>query len=272
MQPDEGTLRLELSTGVTVAYVVAGSRATIPVLLLHAWGESRGTFDRLLALLPDSVHAIAIDQRGHGDTDVPGTGYSLADFAADIEAFMVATEIPSAVLVGVSSGGYVAQQVATTYPHRIAGLVLVGSPRTLKGRPPFADEVEGLSDPVPEAWVRNSLTWFPLFHDVPQAYIEGRIRDGAQLPAHVWRETFDGLCTAEPPTDIGRITCPTLVVWGDRDELLSREQQDDLCRAIPDSQLVVYEHTGHLVLWEQPERVARDVTSFVERLAREGSP
>ena len=58
-----------------------------------------------------------------------------------------------------------------------------------------------------------------------------------------------------------------LIIWGDRDELLSREQQEDLADAIPDSQLVAYENTGHLVLWEQPERVARDLTAFVEGLA-----
>jgi pimeloyl-ACP methyl ester carboxylesterase len=269
MEPRAAAVRLELSTGVTVSYVASGHDGTMPVLLLHAWGESRGVFDRLVPLLPDSVRVVAVDQRGHGDADVPPTGYALADFAADIEAFMDALDVASAVLVGVSSGGYVAQQVAITCPQRVAGLVLVGSPRTLRGRPPFADEIDRLRDPVPESWVRDSLTWFPLFHDVPQAYVEERVRDGARLPAHVWRETFVGLCAAEPPTDLGTISCATLIVWGDRDELLGREQQDDLSAAIPDSQLVVYEQTGHLVLWEQPERVARDVTAFVERLGRQ---
>jgi rifampin ADP-ribosylating transferase len=168
----------------------------------------------------------------------------------------------------VSSGGYVAQQVAVANPQRVAGLVLVGSPRTLQGRPRFADEVDQLLDPVPESWVRDSLAWFPRFHDVPQSYIDDRVRDGARTPAHVWRETFDGLCAALPPTDTGTITCRTLIVWGDRDELLSREQQEDLANAIPDSQLVAYENTGHLVLWEQPDKVARDLTAFVEGLAQ----
>lgn len=271
MMAPKAVLRLELSTGIRVAYVASGPNGTIPVLLLHAWGESRGSFDRLVALLPDTVRVIAIDQRGHGDADVPETGYSLSDFAADIDAFMDAADLPSAVLLGVSSGGYVAQQVAITQRQRVAGLVLVGSPRTLQGRPPFADEIDQLRDPVQETWVRDSLTWFPRFHDVPQSYIDGRVRDGARIPAHVWRETFDGLCAAEPPTDIGKITCPTLIVWGERDELLSREQQDDLSGAIPGSQLVIYEHTGHLVLWEQPERVARDVTTFIEQLAQQRS-
>jgi rifampin ADP-ribosylating transferase len=209
---------------------------------------------------------IAIDQRGHGGADAPQTGYSLIDFADDVAAFMDATSLPPTVLLGASSGGYVAQQVALTHPQRVAGLVLVGSPRTLQGRPSFAEEIDRLRDPVPASWVRGSLTWFPRFQDVPQSYVEDRVADGTRTPAHVWRQTFEGLCAAVPPTDAGTITCPTLVLWGDRDQMLDREQQVDLTKAIPGSQLVAYENTGHLVLWEQPERIARDLTGFVEGL------
>jgi pimeloyl-ACP methyl ester carboxylesterase len=211
---------------------------------------------------------MSIDQRGHGAADRPRAGYALAEFADDIVAFMDAVGLSSAVLLGSSSGGYVAQQVAVTDPSRVAGLVLVGCPRTLRGRPSFADDVEQLSDPVDAAWVRQSLTWFPRFHQVPESYLEDRVRDGARIPANVWRETFSGLCNAAPPTDTATISCPTLIIWGDRDELLTREHEEDLAAAIPGSRLVVYENTGHLVLWEQPERVARDLTTFVGSLAQ----
>jgi rifampin ADP-ribosylating transferase len=237
-----------------------------PVLLLPAWGETRGSFDRLLPLLAGTARAVAMDLRGHGPADAPATGYSLAELADDVVAFMDAEGISSAVLVGSSSGGYVAQQVAITSPDRVAGLVLVGSPRTLQGRPSFADEVDLLTDPVSEAWVRESLAWFPLFQPVPASYLDDRVRDGARIPAHVWRETLRGLCEATPPTDAGTITCPTLILRGDRDEVLTRAHQEDLARAVPGSRLVVYEDTGHPVLWEQPERVARDVADFLAAL------
>lgn len=255
-----------LSTELTLPYVSVGPSSATPVLLLHAWGESRGAFDRLLPLLPNTVRAFALDQRGHGDAERPKTGYSLAALADDVVAFMDAVGLPSAVLLGSSSGGYVAQQVAVTNPSRVVGLVLVGSPRSLQGRPSFADEVDQLSDPIDAAWVRGSLTWFPRFQQVPESYIEDRVQDGVRIPAHVWRETFNGLCSAAPPTETATITSPALIVWGDRDELLSREQEEDLAVAIPGSRLVVYENTGHLVLWEQPERVALDLTTFVESL------
>ena len=259
--------RVALATGVSVPYVSAGPAAAAPVVLLHAWGESWRSFDRLLPLLPGTVHAVAMDLRGHGDADKPATGYSLAEVAADVAALMDTVGIPSAVLLGSSSGGYVAQQVAITSPHRVAGLVLIGSPRSLQGRPPFADEVDQLTEPVDAAWVRKFLAWFPRFHQVPPWYIDCRVQDGVRMPAYVWRETLAGLVSARPPTDTATITAPTLIVWGARDELLTLEDQQSLAAAIPASRLIVYQDTGHLVLWEQPERVASDLTAFVDGLA-----
>ena len=257
---------VRLATGVTLAYVRRGDPSGVPVLLMHPWGESLGCFDRLLPLLPATVHAVAMDQRGHGDADKPAGGYGVVDFAADVEAFVDAVGLRSAVLLGSSSGGYVAQQVALGIPHRVSGLVLVGSPRSLRRRPAFADEVDRLIDPVDRGWVERSLMWFPRFHDVPDWYIQDRVDDGMRMPAHVWRQALAGLIAARPPTETGTITAPTLIIWGARDEVLPWKDEQALAAAIPGSRLVVYEDTGHLVVWEQPERVASDLAGFVESL------
>jgi pimeloyl-ACP methyl ester carboxylesterase len=110
--------------------------------------------------LPATIHAVAMDQRGHGAADKPADGYALVDLADDVVAFLDAVGVSAAVLLGSSSGGYVAQQVAVRTPDRVNGLVLVGSPRSLRGRPSFADELDGLTDPVDRAWVKASLEWF----------------------------------------------------------------------------------------------------------------
>lgn len=255
-----------LSTGVALPFDEQGDPSGPVVLLLHPWAESRGCFDRLRALLPAHLHVLAPDQRGHGQAEQPATGYSLASFAADAVAFLDALGVDRAVLVGSSSGGYVAQQVAVDHPDRVSGLVLVGSPRSLQGRPPFADEVEALTDPVDPVWVRASLDWFPRFHEVPRWYVDDRVRDGASMPAHVWRDALAGLTSAIPPTRVGAIRVPTLIVWGGLDELLAASDAQGLLADIVGSRLVVYEGTGHLVLWEMPERLARDVAGFVDSL------
>jgi pimeloyl-ACP methyl ester carboxylesterase len=257
---------VHLRTGVNVSYVAQGDPAGVSVLLLHAWGESLRCFDRLTPLLPTTIRALAMDQRGHGHSDKPTDGYSLTGCAGDVTAFLDAMGLPSAVLVGSSSGGYVAQQVAISSPERVRGLVLLGAPRSLHGRPAFADEVDRLTEPINRAWVKESLTWFPRFHDVPDWYIEARVDDGMQMPARVWRQALAGLTEATPPTEAGTIHTPTLIIAGELDELLPRANGDALATAIPGSRLVVYPNTGHLVLWEQPAPIASDLTAFVTHL------
>jgi pimeloyl-ACP methyl ester carboxylesterase len=237
------------------------------VLLLHAWVESSACFDRLWQVVPPTLRVFAMDQRGHGDADKPADGYALVNFADDVEAFMDAVGLQSAVLLGSSSGGYVAQQVAVQVPDRVDGLVLVGAPRSLRGRPAFADEVDRLTDPVDPSWVEESLTWFTRYHEVPDWYLKDRIRDGLRVPAHVWMAGFAGLTAAVPPSESGTITAPTLIIWGERDELLPLQDGYLLAAAIPGSRLIVYEDTGHLVLWEQPERVATDLADFIAGLS-----
>ena len=68
-------------------------------------------------------------------------------------------------------------------------------------------------------------------------------------------------------TEARRITAPTLLLWGGGDDLLPRGQADAMIAEIPDARLVVYDDTGHLVLWEQPDRVAADLAAFVHGLA-----
>lgn len=259
MEPEVRDLRLR--TGITVPCLIQGDAGAEPVLLLHPWGESRRTFDRLIPLLtPFRIYAP--DLRGQGEADKPQTGYSLAEQADDAAAILDALTVPRAFVVGSSSGGYVAQQLAVVHPEKVAALVLVGSPMSLHGRAPFADEVDGLADPIDEAWVRESLSWFRLLHELPQWFLEDRVRDGLSMPAHVWKAILDGLASAIPPTEAGTITAPTLILWGAEENLLPSGDQDRLAARIAGSVVKVYPGVAHLVLWEVPEQVAEDATAF----------
>jgi pimeloyl-ACP methyl ester carboxylesterase len=90
------------------------------------------------------------------------------------------------------------------------------------------------------------------------------------VPAHVWMASLAGLTAAVPPSESGTITAPSLIICGERDELPPLEDGYRLAAAIPGSRLIVYEHTGHVVLWEQPEGVATDLADFVAGLSTTG--
>lgn len=256
-----------LRTGVRVPYLAQGDEHGRSVILLHAWGESMGVFDRLRPLLPHSLRVFAFDQRGQGDADKPDAGYGLDDLAADVVAFMDEIALDSVVLIGSSSGGYVAQRVAVDHPKRVSGLVLVGSPRTLQRRPSFATDVENLTDPIDPEWVRDSMKWFQLASELPSWFFDDRVRDGVRMPARAWIGILRGLMAADPPTGSGTVHAPTLILWGARDELLPHAEQVALAAAIPGSRLMIHEAAAHLLLWEQPEWVAHASGEFVRELA-----
>lgn len=259
-----------LGTGVSLPYTEHGRRDGIPVVLLHAWGESRHAFSRVVPLLPDTIRVLAPDQRGHREATKPSTGYKFEDYVADVDAFLDAAGLADAVIVGSSSGGYVAQGFAVAHPERTLGLVLIGAPRTLRTQPPFAREVERLRDPIDRDWVRAFFSWFPFERNPPRAYLEDRVEDGARMPARVWREALAGLTGAVAPTEVGVIRAPTLIIWGGRDDVLPPDTGVRLAEAIPGSDLRTYPDAGHLVLWEWPERIADDIAEFVAFLPGEG--
>jgi pimeloyl-ACP methyl ester carboxylesterase len=257
-----------LKTGISVPCFVQGDLEQAvddggtPLLLLHAWGESWRSFDRLIAALPGLV-IVAPDLRGHGAADKPADGYSLSEVVEDVAGVLSALGVKQAHVLGSSSGGYVAQQLAVSHPDLVASLTLVGAPLTLHGRPTFAAEVEQLTDPISENWVRDSLAWYRMLHAVPTSYIEDRVQDGLAMPASIWKASLRGFYDADPPTETGDISVPTLILWGAHDHLVPRQHQETLVGRIKGARIQIYEGTGHLVLWECPERVAEDLRSFL---------
>jgi len=261
---------VEVRTGVRMPYFEQGDPSGVPLVLVHAVGDSQRIFEGVLAHLPASVHAFAPTMRGHGDASRPPSGYRSSDFAADLAAFMDAVRVQAAVVAGGSSGGLIAQRFALDFPDRVSGLVLLGSPLTLGDKPSaqglWDSTVSKLTDPVDPAFVRR-FAESTLSRPAPEARLDGLVREGLKVPAFVWRETVRGILEDDFSADLGTIAAPTLVIWGDADALLPREDQEALVRLIRGARLMVYPGAGHVFYWEDPARVAADLASFAEELA-----
>lgn len=258
--------RVELETGITLPYVVQGEPSGIPVILLHGITDSWRSWESVLAGLPGSIQAVAPTQRGHGAADRPATGYRFEDFAADLAAFLDALGIERAVVAGHSVGSQVAQRFAMDHPDRLLGLVLVGSVTTWQGNPAVAEVWESgfstLTDPLDPAFVRA----FQASPRLPRARLDVAVRESLKAPARVWREVWEAMMTTDFSAELGKIAAPTLVVWGDRDPLCPRGEQEALVAGIADTRLVAYPGGGHNLHWEEPARFAADLVAFVDSL------
>jgi pimeloyl-ACP methyl ester carboxylesterase len=95
------------------------------LVCLHGLASQAHMFDLVAPLLSDSFHVIAIDQRGHGLSDKPDSGYDWATVSSDLDAMLDALKIDRAVLAGHSWGGNVALQYAVDQPDRVRGLALI---------------------------------------------------------------------------------------------------------------------------------------------------
>ena len=150
---------VELPNRVKLPYVEQGDPSGIPMVLLHGITDSWYSFEPLLPHLPQSIHAFALSQRGHGDADRPAEGYRFDDFEGDVAAFMDALNIGQAVVVGHSMGRSVAQRFALDYPECTLGLGLVGSVTTWRGNPGLVElwdsVVSTLTDPIDPGFVRE---------------------------------------------------------------------------------------------------------------------
>jgi non-heme chloroperoxidase len=260
---------VSLPNRLTLSCVDQGDRKAPAVVLLHGLTDSWRSFERVLPHMPGSLRAVAVSQRGHGDSDKPKTGYRIRDFASDLADLLDALNLARAVIVGHSSHGLVAQRFAIDHPARTTGIVLEGSFATLRGNEDLeefvASTISMLRDPIDPDFVRKFQEG-TFLKPVPRSFIDAAIADTLKVPAHVWRAAFEGLLLEDHTSELRAIEAPTLIVWGDQDTLITRDRQEELVSEIPDAELVVYKGVGHSPHWEEPERFAADLVAFLDRV------
>jgi non-heme chloroperoxidase len=259
-----------LETGLRLHYAEQGDPRGEAIVFLHGYSDSWFSFSRVLPLLSPEYHAFALTQRGHGDSDKPQCCYTPEDFAADVDACMEALGIEEATLVGASTGALFAQRVALSYPRRVSRLVLVGAQTPANEANEVVlglqEEVRALEDPVPPEFVR-AFQEGTIHQPVPQEFLDTVVSESLKLPARVWRDYLEGAVLSidqDYVIELREIDVPTLMLWGERDPLFPREEQERLAAAIPEATLKVYPETGHAVHWDRPEWVVRDLEEFMK--------
>lgn len=255
--------RVQLPSGVRLQYAERGPADGPAVLMLHGYSDSWFSFSRVMPLLPAGMRLIALDQRGHGDSDRPAAGYSMDDLARDAIALLDALQIERATVIGHSMGSFVARRMAAIAPARVSSLVLAGAglragSESIEGMKPM---VEKLSDPVDVEFIRE-FQLSTIARPVPPEFLERVISESRKLNANVWKQIYTGMTGYRG--EEAQITCPTLVIGGDKDAVFSTAEQEALAQAIDGASIVIVPGIGHALHWEDPERFASEVRAFLQ--------
>ena len=270
----------ELQAGrMRLHYLDWGAEGRQPMLLLHGGGQMAHSWDEFSRAMRNDYHVIALDQRGHGDSDWSKTGiYTAGAHVQDIHRFVKGLGLRKFVLVGLSMGGHNSFTYAAMHPERVDRLVVVDmGPEMMKKGSENIRRFHRTADILPsrEAFVERAHKFNPRR---PIEQLRERLSwHLRQLPDGRWTWKNDRRFQRRTPTRIQRedlwpyvyrIKAPTLLVRGAQSDHLSPGAAKRLQKAIPGSTLTVVERAGHTVPGDNPPAFAAAVRDFLDRTAK----
>ncbi|HEY3759974.1 MAG TPA: alpha/beta hydrolase [Solirubrobacteraceae bacterium] len=238
----------------------------------HSLSEQPRTGQRQEDVSPSfgSHRVIAVDLPGFGHSPMPRETISISGYARTLDALLNTLGIDAAAIVGNSMGGFVAAELAINFPRRVERLVLVSAAglstyndrtgtRALSGLrraerviSAYAGWIAAHSDAVARRrGLRNATLGFVASHPgrIPAALAAEQIR-GAGKPGFV--QALAANLDYDFRDRLAEIACPTLIVWGDKDRVITARDADRFAELIPGSRKVVFEDTGHIPMLERP--------------------
>lgn len=250
------------------------------VVLLHAFPLDKRVWDGIVDALAEADWDVVVpDLRGfgessYGDSD-PDDEPSLSWMARDVLGILDRMGVNSAVIAGLSLGGYVAMEILRQDPTRVAGLVLADTKASADtdearaNRLRVADQVlaAGSTVALARAMVPNLLgTTSQRERPDVVAEVTARIA-GADSAGVAWAQRA---MAARPDSHavLAAMTSPALVLWGAEDTITPRPDQDSMLAVLRDARAVEIEHAGHLTPVENPEATATAIIDFLDAVRR----
>ncbi len=248
--------------------------AGLPVIFLHAFPLNRNMWSGELTTLldEDRYRLVALDWRGFGKSDIVNDVSTMEMFADDVAGLMDVLGMQDAVLCGLSMGGYAAFAFLRKYPQRVRGLILADTR-------PGADTAEAKANRENVARIAETQgTGVIADMQVPRllsAYtrqqypeVEARVRQliNAATPQGIAAASRGMALRADSTGVLATITCPTLVIVGEQDELTPPSVAWDYAAQIPGAQFASIALAGHLSNLEQPEAFLQAVSGFLQTI------
>lgn len=252
---------------VSCAYSVTGEGPAL--FMVHGIGSRRVTWARLTEHLSSDFQCISYDLRGHGESPVPPTPYTLDDLVADLEALRQHLGIERAHIIGHSLGGMIGPAYARAFPDRVLslGLLSTAACRTSEDRAKLmavvtAMEQKGVApvlDTLVERWYTDDF-----IARRPDA-IEARKRQVIDTPVDVFLSVFYIYAETEMAPWLHEVTPPALVLTGELDGGCNPRLNRQIADTLPRAELVILDGLKHSILVEAPDRVGPPVREFLMR-------
>lgn len=261
--------------GLTLHYLDWGPADAPPVVLLHGITGHARVWDHLAARLPGR-RVLALDQRGHGDSDpAPDDDYRVVTMTDDLAAFAGSLRLERFALVGHSMGGRIAIKYAADHTARLERLVIIdiGPDIAVAGLLRVRDMMAGSPDRIEsEEWAVEYVRRANPLQNVDM--LRERVRHGLRrLPdgGLTWKYAKglrdmmregrrEALDLWEP---LPRIACPTLIVRGAESDILSPDVAKKMTERLPDGRLVEIAGAGHTVPADRPDEFVQQIRAFL---------
>jgi pimeloyl-ACP methyl ester carboxylesterase len=253
-------------SSLSAAHIVVGKPADVPILALHGWGASADLIAPLANRL--AAHGFCIyvpDLPGFGQSEPPPNAWAVHDYAQWVLSYLDTVGVPQVQLFGHSFGGRVGIVISAEHPDRVGKLVLADSAGVL---PPRRAGIR-LRLSLYKA-VRSGLYSIgarALADRLRNAYV-ARYGSADYKSAGALRETFVKVVNEDLLPFAARISVPTLLIWGGKDEDTPVWQGRKLEQTIPDAGLVIYEDAGHYAYLDKLSDVVRTLTYFYKHEER----
>jgi esterase len=258
-------------------YLDWGTDGLPPMLFLHGGALTAHTWDLCCLSLRTEYHCLALDQRGHGDSDwEPEADYSIAAQREDVKGFIDRLGLDRSILIGQSMGAINALAFAVHYPERLSALVMIDAGPEVRrpGSRRIRDFVHDVAEaPSLDAIIERALAFNPR----RDATILRRslMHNLRQTPEGGWRWKYDRrrfqnidreAHTAERrrlAEGLSRITCPSLIVRGGDSDVFLEEDAVSLANRLPHGRHVTIADAGHTVQGDNPKALVAAIRNFL---------
>lgn len=236
--------------GVRINSITYGNPQGQDVVLLHGWGQNIDMMKPVGDALQKDYLITIIDLPGHGLSEEPETAWQLDDFVEMLKQLLDELKIKKPILIGHSFGGKISLLYASRYP--VEKLVLFGSPFK-----------KAIKKETAKMKLLKSLKKVPILNQFEE-YAKKHIGSTDYRNASpVMRKIMVNHVNLDITENVKKITCPTIIIWGTRDEAVPLSDAYELASLLDDAAVIEYEGGTHYAYLEDLGRTVRIIKNFI---------